>query len=440
MTQIKVHAIFDIGKTNKKLFLFDNQGDIVWNTSITFPTVLDEDGFTSDDLDSIENWMVETMTKLMNDGQWIIDHVNFSGYGASMVYLDENGGRLPLFINYLKSFPKNLEYQFFDKYGPKIKFCQKTASPWLGMLNSGLQIYWLKYEKPDWFAKVKYALHFPQYLSYLFSGKPTAEYTSIGCHTGMWDYQKQDYHRWIDEEEIRHILPPIQPSDTWVKSSFREKPILVGTGLHDTSASLIPYLTTEKEPFILLSTGTWTLAINPFSDEKLSTDDLQNDCLNNLRIDGQQVRTARLFLGREHEVQVERLSEHYQTDKTEILNLKWDPDLHQKSKEAESFPFELAHLIVKLLPDQPPNQDLDPGDWILAYYQLLDHLVPVQIEAIHRARGSQDISRLIIEGGFVHNTIFVELLRQALPGWEVRASDIKGGSARGVYELFKQKF
>ncbi len=438
MNQKHVHAIFDIGKTNKKLFLFDEEGEIVWKTATTFPTIEDEDGFVSDDLSAIENWMMETMTKLMDNGQWIIDNVNFSGYGASIVYLDEKGDRLPLFFNYLKSYPENLEHQFFEKYGSKIQFCQETASPWLGMLNSGLQVYWLKYEKPDWFSKVRYVLHFPQYLSYVFSGKPIAEYTSIGCHTGLWDYQNQDYHRWIDEEDIRHILPPIQPSDTWVKSTFQKEPIHVGTGLHDTSASLIPYLTSEKDPFILLSTGTWTLAVNPFSEDELSAEDLQNDCLNFLRIDGQQVRTARLFLGREHEIQVKRLGEYYQVKNTEILNLKWDPNLYQKSKEAEYYSHEFEHLIVKSSSDNLPSEESDPGDWTLAYYQMMDHLIPLQIDAIQRAAGSQDIPRLIIEGGFVHNEIFIELLRQGLPDWEVRVSTVKGGSARGVFELVKQ--
>src|SRR5665811_394029 len=124
-----VHAIFDIGKTNKKLFLFDEQGEIVWRTSTTFPTVKDEDDFAADDLSAIENWMVETMTELIDNGQWTIDSVNFSGYGASLVYLDENGDRLPLFINYLKPYPENLAHQFFDKYGSKEKFCRETASP-----------------------------------------------------------------------------------------------------------------------------------------------------------------------------------------------------------------------------------------------------------------------------------------------------------------------
>ena len=69
----------------------------------------------------------------------------------------------------------------------------------------------------------------------------------------------------------------------------------------------------------------------------------------------------------------------------------------------------------------------------------MDHLIPLQIEAIQRAQGSQDIYRLIIEGGFVHNIIFIELLRLGLPDWDIRTSDIKGGSARGVYELVHQE-
>src|SRR5680860_276899 len=141
MKETNVHAIFDIGKTNKKLFLFDEQGEIAWRTTTTFPTVEDEDGFISDDLSAIEDWMVDTMTELMTMGKWRIKTVNSSGYGASLVYLDENGDRLPMFINYLKPYPENLAHQLFDKYGPKVKFCQETASPWLGMLNSGLQIY-----------------------------------------------------------------------------------------------------------------------------------------------------------------------------------------------------------------------------------------------------------------------------------------------------------
>ena len=42
-------------------------------------------------------------------------------------------------------------------------FARKTASPLLGSLNSGLQLYRLKKEQPEVFQKIHHALHLPQY-------------------------------------------------------------------------------------------------------------------------------------------------------------------------------------------------------------------------------------------------------------------------------------
>lgn len=427
-----VQAIFDIGKTNKKLFLFDQKGQIQWSTTTHFPTIEDEDGFPSDDLHAIETWVKTTIQQLAGDPKWDIQRINFSAYGASLVYLDKNGKRLPLFINYLKPYPEQISDSFFGKYGPTLKFCRESASPYLGMLNSGLQIYWLKYAKPQWFEKIRYVLHFPQYLSYLFTQTPLAEYTSIGCHTGMWDYESQDYHRWIDEEGIRPLLPPLKASNTTREVGFGSGTVQVGTGLHDTSASLIPYLASEKEPFLLLSTGTWAVCVNPFSTSILSEEDLQNDCLNFLGIEGQQVRAARLFLGREHEIQVNRLSEHYGVEVEKFMRLDWNEEDYAKSKSAGRFPFTLEHLNAESSTNSPSQA---PSSWIHAYYQLMDILVPLQVAAVYRSAGGQNIRRLIIEGGFIHNKIYFHLLRRSLPDWEVSISTIRGGSARGVWEL-----
>lgn len=435
MERKPVHAVFDIGKTNKKLFLFDATGRIVHETSTTFETIEDEDGFPSDDLQRIEVWIRKTMRDCLLSPDWEVSSVNFSGYGASLVFLDETGERIPLFINYLKPFPKDLEREFFNKYGPREDFCNETASPFLGMLNSGLQIYWLKYRKPEYFRRVKYILHFPQYLNYLFSRIPVTEYTSIGCHTGMWNYEKKDYHRWVYEEGITPLLPEVRPSDQWIEKEVEGIPIRIGMGLHDTSASLIPYLKIEKDPFLLLSTGTWSISVNPFSEDALSTEDLEHDCLNLLRIDGGQVRVARLFLGREHEIQTEKLSEVFGVEKERFFNLEWHKDDYESALRKRAYPFDFEHLK----PD-PPAQNASPADpvWQEAYYQLMDQLVRLQIKAIRRAAGSRVLKKLIIEGGFARNAIFVSLLQRFLPEMEVQVSEIKGGSARGVFELVKE--
>ena len=53
----------------------------------------------------------------------------------------------------------------------------------------------------------------------------------------------------------------------------------VGVGLHDSSAALIPLSASFNEPFILLSTGTWCISLNPFNHTMLSDYELNQDCL-----------------------------------------------------------------------------------------------------------------------------------------------------------------
>src|SRR5690625_5677866 len=126
-------------------------------------------------------------------------------------------------------------------------------------------------------------------------------------------------------------------------------PLKVGMGFHDTSASLIPYLKEEKEPFLLLSTGTWTICANPFSEDPLSAEDLENDCLNFLRMDGGQVRVARLFLGREHEIQVQRISARYGVELKEILDETWDEKSYESYKRIAHFPLQFETHQVGLV-------------------------------------------------------------------------------------------
>src|SRR5690606_10096940 len=175
-------------------------------------------------------------------------------YGASLVYVDEEGRAIAPLYNYLKPYPEELKNQFYRKYGGEEQFAFQTASPVLGSLNSGMQLYRIKYENPDLFARIKYALHLPQYMSFLMSGKFYSDITSIGCHTNLWDFQKNDYHTWVYEEGIAEKLAPIVPSNTITPPAFPGNSYGVGTGLHDSSAALIPYLVSFKESFVLIST------------------------------------------------------------------------------------------------------------------------------------------------------------------------------------------
>ena len=77
--------------------------------------------------------------------------INFSTYGASFVHINKEGKPVAPLYNYLKAFPEDLKTKFYNKYGGEVNFSMHTASPVLGNLNAGLQLYYLKEKKPDLF-------------------------------------------------------------------------------------------------------------------------------------------------------------------------------------------------------------------------------------------------------------------------------------------------
>jgi sugar (pentulose or hexulose) kinase len=84
-----VTLIFDIGKTNKKLFLFDENLSEIKHEYIRFEEIPDEDGFLSEDLPSLVKWIRESADRVFHNPEYEVKAMNFSTYGASMVHLDD---------------------------------------------------------------------------------------------------------------------------------------------------------------------------------------------------------------------------------------------------------------------------------------------------------------------------------------------------------------
>ena len=162
-----VIAIFDIGKTNKKIILFDEQYNLLHEDSQELREISDEDGDACEDIDALAAWVRETLSSSLQKKDIQIKAINVSAYGASFVHLDKYFKSVTPLYNYLKPYPKALEEKFYQTYGGVAKVTRETASPALGSLNSGLQLYRIKHESPDVYNRIEYSLHLPQYLSYL---------------------------------------------------------------------------------------------------------------------------------------------------------------------------------------------------------------------------------------------------------------------------------
>ena len=261
--------VFDVGKTNQKYFLFDQQYNLVKREKVTLPKVEDEDGHSAENIQGIASWMKKSFEILLQSQAFEIDKVSFSGFGATLVHLDEKGEVVTPVYDYHKPLEADILTSFYQKYGPESIFSSQTGSQNLNLLNSGKQLYWLKYKRSELFKKISCTLHMPQFMSYVFTGEMFTEYTSIGCHTNLWDYEKKDYHHWVKAEGIDRLFPPIVQTQKTLIKKIKGRNITFGIGIHDSSSALLTYLMKEKESFVLLSTGTWCINFNPFSKDFL---------------------------------------------------------------------------------------------------------------------------------------------------------------------------
>lgn len=423
--KIPVIAVFDIGKTNKKLFLFNGSYHIIYEETAQLQETTDEDGDPCEDLAALTLWVTSTFEKAMGLPDFDIKAVNFSAYGASFVHLMYSANNLLPLYNYLKPYPPDLQDAFYEKNGGKELVAKQTASPVSGNLNSGLQLYRLKMQNPAVFNSIRKSLHLPQYLSFLITNQEFTDITSLGCHTSLWNFEVNHYHDWVYAEGVDKKLAPIAKGDDAFKISYGSTTIKSGIGLHDSSAALIPYLLNFIEPFILISTGTWCISLNPFNNQPLTETELEKDCLCYLTYKGKPVKANRLFAGNEHEIQTKRLAEHFGVPLNHYKNVHYNP------------------AIIEQLKTLKPNIDKGSGRFSIieldcfetyetAYHQLMLNIMERQLLSTQMVLTGTQVKRIFVDGGFGKNPIYMNLLAAAFPEIEVFAASMAQATALGA--------
>lgn len=292
--------IFDIGKTNAKAVLLDEQGDTLWsdqcaNHSLAAPP------YPHVNLERLWNFLVASLRRA-NRSQ-AVTAINVSTHGACAVLLDETDALLFPVMDYEftgldlnPSSYRNLRPAFHDSFSPELP----------QGLNLGRQLHWLRGQYPEQFGRLRTLLLFPQYWVWRLCGLKLAEVTSLGCHTDLWLPARGEYSPLVDALGIRHALPPLARAIDCVASSGDALQALTGiapgcrifAGVHDSNASFARYLAADLEkPFTGISTGTWFVAMTSGGDWPGL--DAGRDTLANVNVLGEPVPCARFMGGRE---------------------------------------------------------------------------------------------------------------------------------------------
>jgi sugar (pentulose or hexulose) kinase len=246
----------------------------------------------------------------------------------------------------------------------------------------------------------------------------------------MWDFDNGKYHPWIKAENIS--LPEPVTASTVFDAEIEGRIIKTGVGVHDSSASLVPYLKNTREQFILISTGTWCIFMNPFNTEPLTSEQLRKDTLCYISVNGGQVKSSRLFLGHIHDLNVARLDDYFGVTGDHYKTIKI------KSKKISRL---LAGGHERIffrngIPAEYVDNEADLSLFLTyadAYHQMMCDLVDVSLESYRLIIPADDKTEVVyITGGFAKNDTFVRLMAARLPDKSVFTTDIENSSALGA--------
>lgn len=299
----KYVAVIDLGKTNSKVALVNTnlarevlvtrQANVV-NSAGEYPSL---------DHQAIKTFVLDSLQTLAQEHAF--EAITVTTHGATVALLNKNGELALPVLDYEYDGVDALRAEYERHRAP----FANTGSPTLpGGLNIGAQLYWLEKSYPKEFASVATILTWPQYWIYVLSGEQYNDVTSLGCHTDLYDPDRACYSTLVDAMQWRHLLAPTctpgQLSGTLVESLVDQlglpQSIPVYSGIHDSNASLVPHLLTNKEPFSVVSTGTWFISM-AIGGKQMQLDE-SRDTLINVNALGQSVPSARFMGGREREL------------------------------------------------------------------------------------------------------------------------------------------
>ncbi len=296
-------AVIDVGKTNAKLALVE-EGSLHEISVVTRRnTVLPGPPYPHFDLAGHWQFFLHHLRSFQ--ATWGIDAISVTTHGASAVLLDRSGQLAAPMLDYEHAGPD----QMAAAYAALRPDFAETGSPSLPFgLNLGAQLHWLLASQPDLRVKLSHVVTYPQYWGWLLTGELACDVCSLGCHTDLWNPQGECFSGLVDRLGLagkfaparrpNEVLGHLRPDVAAATGLPVHTPVSIG--IHDSNASLYPYLLGPPRAFSVVSTGTWVICM-ALGGTRIDADPLR-DVLINVNALGHAVPSARFMGGREYEI------------------------------------------------------------------------------------------------------------------------------------------
>nr|WP_303651309.1 FGGY family carbohydrate kinase [Asticcacaulis currens] len=302
-----VCVVFDVGKTNAKVSVIDQEGQILSRSALRIPH-LHTRLYAAFDVDALFMWFLSELRRLSQT--YHIRSIMPVAHGAACAFLSADETLLQPIQDYEASIPLPYE-RAYERVRPAF---EETLSPLLpNGLNLGAQIFWHARRDPKFFERVRHILTYAQYWTWRLSGVLCSEVTSLGCHTDLWNPAKGTFSSLAVSEGWAERFAPLRSA--WEKAGPLRPEIAeaaglpadcqVHVGLHDSNAALALVIARHQHDEtavlpVILTTGTWYVAMAPGITPAAVSESLRpdRDCLVNIDVYGRAVPCARFMGGR----------------------------------------------------------------------------------------------------------------------------------------------
>lgn len=410
-------AVLDIGKTNVKLALFDD-GRLLWEKSAP-NRVLPGPPYPHEDVESAWTFFLDALREAARTHQ--IRAIVPTAHGAAGALINESGLAAPV-MDYEFAGVETIEP---DYAGLRPPFSESLSPKVPAGLNLGRQLAYQKWRWPDLFAKAKHFVVYPQYWAWRLSGVAVSEVTSLGAHTDLWAPRRGHVSSLVKALGVEHLLPPLRRAFDPLGPIQPEIAALTGLapdtqvfcGIHDSNASLLPYLVSRQAPFTVLSTGTWVILM--CVGLSLDQIDPHDDTLANVDALGRPIACGRFMGGREYAF---------------IAGGGGNPDLGAIERVIASGAMALPCFSGQGGP-YAMTKGVIHGDLATRDRTALATLYCALVSDLMLTRTGAASGDLIVEGTFAGNLPFCQTLGALRPTQRVFAAEDAAGTARGAAML-----
>lgn len=438
-------AVLDVGKTNKKVRLYDRKFQVLAEERTSIEPYFVDD-LEVENTDTLIEWFCVALKKL--SAHYDIRSIAVSAHGATCAVLDEHKQLVHPVLSYTASKGEEILDEFFATFGDRIRLHRETCSPDLGFANVGKHLFYLKARKPEAWKKARFALFYPGFIGFALTGKLGMETTYLGNHTYLWNFKEWKWSSVAKTLHVDHMFPA-QLSSPWELLGHLRPEIAsacemnasckVTQGIHDSNANFLPYLAQGYSNFLLNSTGTWCVLMRQADQPDLTDEEIEAKVFFNLDALGKPVRTCIFPAGMEYDTFRGFTKERDRNDTEAVRKVIAERKLFVIPgvlSGAKPFPNATPRVVngeteyplqTLQAQDDRPMTPLDQD-----YYAALNISLAFATRRMLRLCGVKEGTKVFVEGGFANNVPYCEVLATICPEIEVLLTNVKEGTSFGA--------